>query len=101
MGSILIAMAGFILSLVFIYAFVYGQELLVQYGVHPVAADVILHLYGALGVLVGAVSVMLIVASLTYNEKQILLYLWFACMYFFVDICTPMSDNSVAKIDTD
>lgn len=87
-GSILIAVAGFVQSLVLIYAFSAGQEMLVEFGVHPVIAEVILHVYGVLGVLVAAASVMLIVASLNYNEKQILLYLWFACFYFAVDICT-------------
>lgn len=84
-GTILIALAGFVPCIGLIYAFVAGKEMLVEYGVHPLVTDVILHLYAVLGVLLGALNVILIVASITYNEKQILLYLWFACVYFFLD----------------
>lgn len=85
MGTILIAAAGFLPSIGLIYAFSAGKEMLVAFGVPGLVADIILHSYAILGVLLGAVNVMLIVASVAYNEKQILLYLWFACVYFFVD----------------
>lgn len=88
-GTILIALAGLVPSVLLILIFCAGKSFLLSHGVDPVTADIVLHLYAILSILLCAVNIILLVASITYNEKLILLYLWFACGYFAIDFfCT-------------
>ncbi|XP_047040885.1 uncharacterized protein LOC124645166 [Helicoverpa zea] len=84
-GTILIAIAGLLPSVSLLLAYGAGDGLLVMYGVDVLIANIILHLYAILGILLCGVNIILLIAAITYNEKLILLYLWFAWVYFVVD----------------
>lgn len=62
-----------------------GRGFLENYGVNTNAAVIITNAYAALGVLMCAVNVILLVATFTYNEFYILMYLWFAVAWFTID----------------
>lgn len=85
LGTALIALAGLIPSLFLIGLYAFGKEYIEENGVLPLLSDVLLHIYAVVGILLFAVSIILLVAALTYNEKLILLYLWYIVIYFIVD----------------
>lgn len=98
-GTIMIALAGLVPSVMLILLYGAGKMFLVEHGVAPVVADVTLHLYAIMGILLCGIHVVLLVASITYNEKLILLYLWFACGYFVIDFFSAMVISISAVIN--
>lgn len=79
------ALGGFVPSILLLFLYGYGKSFLEQNGLSPIVADVVLHLYAILGILLCATHIMLFIATMTYNEKLILIYLWYAVVYFVAD----------------
>ncbi|XP_049885761.1 uncharacterized protein LOC126380417 [Pectinophora gossypiella] len=89
-GTIAIAVLGFLMS-IFYMALLDAEEFLKDYvGMHPVTALIIVHTYAILGVLMNAINIILFAASFTYNEFYILMYLWFAIIFFIFDFLMVM-----------
>lgn len=84
-GTIIIALNGFVLSVTLTAMYFYGQTILEKFGVGQWAAVIIVHYFAVIGIVLCALHVVLLSAALTYNEELILLYLWFAIIYIFLD----------------
>lgn len=98
-GTIIIAFLGLLPSMCYIMMLIVGDDLFKLYGVPDDLATVLIHIYAAGGVLMAAMHIILIVAAFTYNEKLILMYLWFCVMYCFVDVTLGLIVSIMAIIN--
>ncbi|CAH1647553.1 unnamed protein product [Spodoptera littoralis] len=89
-GCILIALAGFIPCLYLFMVYASGDSTLLNNGVNEVVTEIILHIYAILGLVLCGVNIILFVGAITFNEKLILNYLRFACVYFVVDFASVL-----------
>ncbi|XP_050560382.1 uncharacterized protein LOC126912422 [Spodoptera frugiperda] len=89
-GCILIALAGFIPCVYLFMVYASGDSTLLNHGVHPIVTEIILHIYATLGLLLCGVNIILIVGAIRFNEKLIIYYLRFACVYFALDVFCVM-----------
>lgn len=89
-GTVFIAVAGLIPSVVLVMLYGIGVTAFENIGVGKEEADAIVHIYAVLGILLCTIHVILLVAAFTYNEKLILLYLWTCIVYVFIDIVIVM-----------
>lgn len=85
-GTIIIAISGLVPSIILILLYGTGSPFLIEHGVPPIAADAVIHVYAVLGILLCGIHLILLVATITYNEQLILLYLWAGIVYICVDI---------------
>lgn len=85
-GTIVVAVVGSILSLLLVLFFNDLKFYLLEYGMSPILAEIVVHVYATFGIILFMTHVKLIFAALSYNETIVLMYLWVVLVYVCTDV---------------